>query len=64
MRAAKNAVNTAYTFAGATAVYTDHPLQRCFRDLHVAAQHVAFSPTALKRYAKTRLAIETPTHLF
>jgi indole-3-acetate monooxygenase len=64
MRAAKNAVTTAYTYAGATAVYTDHPLQRCFRDLHVAAQHVAFSPTAIKRYARTRLAIDQPTYLF
>jgi len=64
MRAARNAVNTAYTLAGATAVYTDHPLQRCFRDLHVAAQHVGFSPTAIKRYAKTRFELEVPTHLF
>jgi alkylation response protein AidB-like acyl-CoA dehydrogenase len=64
MRAAMNAVNTAYTCAGAGAVYTDHPLQRCFRDLHVAAQHVGFSPTAVKRYAKTRLGIEQPTFLF
>jgi hypothetical protein len=64
MRAAKNAVHTAYTYAGATAVYADHPLQRCFRDLHVATQHVGFSPTASKRYAKTRLGIEQPTFLF
>ncbi|HEV8557628.1 MAG TPA: acyl-CoA dehydrogenase family protein [Actinophytocola sp.] len=64
MRAAKNAVHTAYTYAGATAVYADHPLQRCFRDLHVAAQHIGFSPTAIKRYAKTRLAIDQPTFLF
>jgi alkylation response protein AidB-like acyl-CoA dehydrogenase len=64
MRAAVNAVTTAYTRAGASAVYADHPLQRCFRDLHVAAQHIAFSPTAVKRYAKTRLGIEQPTYLF
>lgn len=64
MRAAVNAVGTAYTCAGASAVYADHPLQRCFRDLHVAAQHVGFSPTAIKRYARTRLGIEQPTFLF
>lgn len=64
MRAAMSAVNTAYTRAGASAVYADHPLQRCFRDLHVAAQHVGFSPTAVKRYAKSRLGISQPTFLF
>jgi alkylation response protein AidB-like acyl-CoA dehydrogenase len=64
MRAARNAVDTAYTYAGAAAVYADHPLQRCFRDLHVAAQHVGFSPTAIKRYAKTRFDIDQPTFLF
>ena len=64
MRAAVNAVDTAYRCAGASAVYADHPLQRCFRDLHVAAQHVGFSPTASKRYARTRFGIEQPTFLF
>lgn len=64
MRAARNAVDTAYGCAGAAAVYADHPLQRCFRDLHVAAQHVAFSPTAVKRYARTRFGIEVPAFLF
>jgi alkylation response protein AidB-like acyl-CoA dehydrogenase len=64
MRAAKTAVDTAYSCAGAGAVYADHPLQRCFRDLHVAAQHVGFSPTAIKRYAKTRFDIDQATFLF
>jgi alkylation response protein AidB-like acyl-CoA dehydrogenase len=64
MRAATNAVTTAYTRAGASAVYADHPLQRCFRDLHVATQHIGFSPTVAKRYAKIRLGIDQPTFLF
>ncbi|HET9139796.1 acyl-CoA dehydrogenase family protein [Actinophytocola sp.] len=64
MRAARNAVDTAYTFAGASAVYADHPLQRCFRDLHVAAQHVVFAPAAVKRYARTRFGIDVPAHLY
>ncbi|HEU5472566.1 MAG TPA: acyl-CoA dehydrogenase family protein [Actinophytocola sp.] len=64
MRAARTAVDTAYTFAGASAVYAGHPLQRCFRDLHVAAQHVGFSPAAIKRYARTRLGIDQPAVLF
>jgi indole-3-acetate monooxygenase len=64
MRAAMNAVSTAFARAGAAAVYADHPLQRCLRDLHVAAQHVGFSPTAVKRYAKTRFGIDQPTFMF
>ena len=39
------------------------PLQRCFRDLHVANQHIYFSPAALERYAKTRLEIAQPTFM-
>ena len=64
MRAARNAVDTAYSYAGASAVHAEHPLQRCFRDLHVAAQHVGFAPGVVKRYARTRFGIDQPTFLF
>lgn len=37
-----SAVDRAFGLAGASAVYTGHPLQRCFRDIHTAAQHIAF----------------------
>ncbi|OBG57565.1 MULTISPECIES: acyl-CoA dehydrogenase family protein [unclassified Mycobacterium] len=63
MRAARHAVDTAFGLAGAGAVHAGHPLQRCFRDLHTAGQHVYFSPAALKRYAGTRFGIAQPTHL-
>ncbi|WP_374022763.1 acyl-CoA dehydrogenase family protein [Mycobacterium sp. HNNTM2301] len=63
MRAARQAVDTAFGLTGAGAVQAGHPLQRCFRDLHTAGQHVYFSPAALKRYAGTRLGIAEPTHL-
>lgn len=64
MRAAIAAVDTAFTLSGASAIYSDHPLQRCFRDLHAGAQHIYFSPAASKRYAKTRLGIDQPTFMF
>ena len=64
MRAALDAVDTAFSFAGAGALHADHPLQRCFRDIHAAAQHIYFSPAAAKRYAKTRLGIEQQTFWF
>ena len=61
MRAAVEAVDVAFNLSGAGAVHSSHPLQRCFRDLHVANQHVYFSSAALKRYAKTRFDIPQPT---
>lgn len=64
MRAAVEAVDVAFAFSGATALSGDHPVQRRFRDLHAAAAHIYYSPAAVKRYAKTRLAIEQPTFWF
>jgi alkylation response protein AidB-like acyl-CoA dehydrogenase len=64
MRAGLEAVSTAFEFAGAGAVYGSHPLQRCFRDLNTAKQHIYFAPAAAKRYAKVRLGIDQPTNFF
>ncbi|ORW51269.1 hypothetical protein AWB90_04890 [Mycobacterium paraense] len=63
MRAARRAVDVAFDLTGASAVHASHPLQRCFRDLHTANQHVYFSPAALKRYANARFGIAQPAHL-
>jgi indole-3-acetate monooxygenase len=63
MRAAVEVVDVAFNLAGAGAVRSSHPLQRCFRDLHVANQHIYFSTAALKRYAKTRFDISQPTFM-
>lgn len=63
MRAGLSAVDAAFALAGAGAVFSDQPLQRCFRDLHTASQHIYFSPAADKRYARERLGIEQPAHL-
>lgn len=38
MHAAVVAVDLEFTTAGAGAVYTGHPLERCFRDLHTPDQ--------------------------
>ena len=42
MNASVTAVDRAFAVAGASAVYASHPLQRCFRDIHTANQHIAF----------------------
>lgn len=63
MRAAREAVDVAFDLTGASAVHATHPLQRSFRDLHTASQHVYFSTAALKRYANTRFGIAQPTFM-
>jgi alkylation response protein AidB-like acyl-CoA dehydrogenase len=55
MRAGIAAVDLAFAAGGASALRNDNVLQRCFRDLHAASQHVYFSPSAWKRYTKVML---------
>lgn len=64
MRAAVEAVDIAFGFAGSSSLRSTSAMQRCFRDIHAASQHLYFSPVASKRYAKTRFGIEQPTFWF
>lgn len=59
------AVNTAaevidnlYTLAGGSAVYLKSPLQRHFRDIHVATQHMMVNETSLELVGKILLGVE------
>jgi alkylation response protein AidB-like acyl-CoA dehydrogenase len=38
------AVDRLFAMAGSTPVYSGHPLERCLRDVHTAAQHLFMSP--------------------
>jgi hypothetical protein len=58
MRPGLAAVDLAFAAGGASALRNDNVLQRCFRDLHAAAQHAYFSPGAWKRYTKVLLGTE------
>lgn len=58
MHVAVTAVDIAFTCAGAGAVYSGHPLERCFRDVHTANQHLAFSGQAFVSHARTRFGID------
>jgi alkylation response protein AidB-like acyl-CoA dehydrogenase len=60
---AAQAVDSAFTAAGGSAVYADGALQRCLRDVHVATQHVMLSPRVLETYARVRLGLEVDTAL-
>ena len=61
VRAGTEAVDRVFRLASADAVYPHHPLQRCFRDIHTADQHILFSAGRAQAYAKVRLGIDRPT---
>ncbi len=54
----------AYRAAGATALYTSSPLQRCFRDVHAATQHVAAGDDAYEVAGRARLGPAEPHPFF
>ena len=56
MEAAIGAVDVAHELLGSSAVAEDHPVGRCFRDLHAARQHVIFSGELFAEYARERFA--------
>ena len=63
VRAATEAVDRVFRLAGADAVFAHYPLQRCFRDIHAAGQHILFSSGRDQAFAKVRLGIDQPTYL-
>jgi indole-3-acetate monooxygenase len=58
MRAALEAVDPLYRLAGAEAVFSGHPLERCFRDLHTGSQHILFSAAREQEYPRILLGID------
>jgi hypothetical protein len=56
-------VDRVFRLAGAEAVYAHHPMQRCFRDVHAAGQHILFSARRDQAFAKVRLGIDQPAFL-
>lgn len=60
-RASAEAVDLMYHLAGGTSVYASSPLQRHFRDVHVATQHMMVSPATLELTGRLFLGLETDT---
>ena len=57
MHEARRAVDLLFHAAGTNAVYAKCPLERCFRDIHVAVQHGAALPQHLESAGKALLGL-------
>ncbi len=60
-RSCAAAVDLMYDLGGGTSVYHRSPLQRLFRDVHVATQHAMVSPATLELTGRLFLGLETDT---
>lgn len=61
VRAATRAVDLMYTLGGGTSVYKTSPLQRHFRDVHVATQHMMVSDATFELTGRLFLGVPTNT---
>ena len=57
--AAVAAVDRCYAAAGGAAVYQSSPLQRVFRDIHVASQHAMVAPRVFEPLGRHRFGLPT-----
>jgi alkylation response protein AidB-like acyl-CoA dehydrogenase len=64
LQEAVTVVDAMYSLAGGTSVYQASPLQRHFRDVHVAAQHMMVSTGTLETVGRLLLGLETDTSGF
>lgn len=58
---AREAVDLMYTAAGGSSIYARSPLQRHFRDLHAATQHMMVAQPTWELSARVLLGIESDT---
>jgi indole-3-acetate monooxygenase len=58
VRAAAEAVDTAYALAGGSAIYETSPLQRRFRDVHAATQHMVVGPSTWELAGRVLLNLD------
>jgi len=59
--ASVSAADRMYTAGGGSAIYSASPLQRCFRDLHVATQHTMVNPATFELVGRVLLGVEADT---
>ena len=61
VRASAQVVDFMYEAAGGASVYRSSPLQRCFRDIHVATQHAMVAPATLETVGAVLLGADAFT---
>ncbi len=61
VRSCRSAVDKMYDLGGGTSVYRTSRLQRIFRDVHVATQHMMVSTSTLELTGRLLLGLETDT---
>lgn len=57
--ACAEAVDLLYTAAGSSSIFSDHPLQRYWRDVHTATQHIQIAQGNYETMGRLRLTGET-----
>ncbi len=55
---AKKAVDAMYEAGGGTSIYRSSPLQRCFRDVHTATQHLMVSSSTYELVGRVLVGID------
>lgn len=59
MTRSARAVDLCYSAAGGSSIWETSPLQRCFRDIHVATQHGMVAPRTLEPLGRLTLGLPT-----
>jgi hypothetical protein len=54
------AVAIVYHLGGAASIFEGNRIERCFRDVHTAAQHGALAPRTLELVGQVRLGGDSP----
>jgi hypothetical protein len=63
VRSSLRAVDVLFDAAGTSSVYEINPIERCFRDLHVAAQHGAVGRLSVEAAGQVVFGIKPPVPL-